>query len=128
MAILSLPPLIRTTLVVWLRKEQGHSTEIGQKLGLFLASSAVTLLVVMTILPTAFLTFCFTCLGLAAVKESFGKPLGADEPILFLISGLVALIVSGGLSYLVFSKWIRNRWQQDTNLAEYRWRHADVDQ
>ncbi len=105
LAVLSLPPVIRTCLVVYRRKTQGRNVTPTEKIGLYLVSFFVTALILTVLAVAGFATFFVVCLG------TYGgtlKGLGLG----MVIGGIVALVVIGLLCWPAVL-WIRHRWRKD---------------
>lgn len=115
-AVLALPALIRTVLVVRLRQAKGKPINDGQKFGLFLASLGTTYIITfVTFLATAgvfigaSITLLFaTCL--VAVTNPRGP--NPDMEKLMMIVGVICLVVAAAV-LLGFSFWVRDRWRRD---------------
>lgn len=108
-SVLLAPPLVRTWLVLGRRRELGRAIGIGERIGLFLGSFAVTAVIVSVVTVATVGTFCATCLGLYAASQHSDKLVGP----FMIAAGSVAITVFGILIWL-FTKWIRARWRRDT--------------
>jgi hypothetical protein len=110
MAILALPAFIRTLLVVRKRKILGRPVSTEAKVGLYLGSFGVTLVVTVVTIFASALTFCMSCLGGIAVTNGGS---GGSETLVMLIAFGFTLAVAGVLMW-AFSLWIISRWRRDT--------------
>ena len=100
MAILAVPPLIRTIALTQVKAHQQRSLSTGEQLLMFLGSFGVTLVVSLVVLVSGFGTFCFVCLS--AGTES-------AVPLALLVGCAVSLAVC-----LPMLLWIRARWRRHT--------------
>jgi hypothetical protein len=106
LAIVSMPPLVRTMIVVQRRQERGLEVNSEEKVGLFIASLTVTIVVSAVALFLSLSTFCGAFL-VTTSNTGIGVP-----------TGLLTLVISAVLIILAiwfFWKWIRRRWQRDVN-------------
>ncbi len=110
MAVLALPAFIRTLMVVEQRKKSGKPVSTNAKVGLYLGSFGVTLVVTIVTVFASALTFCLSCLGGLALMTNSGQRY-SEGMIIFIAIGLTILVT--GLLIWAFSKWIRNRWRRD---------------
>ena len=111
LALLTIPPWIRTTLVVFKRSRAGMETGNLQKAMLFVGSAFVTWLVLFVALASCCLTFCFACWAVIIYENPNGG--GNFHEYYFWILGAVTL-ATFLLITLAFTPWIRYRWIRDT--------------
>lgn len=109
MAILAFPAFIRTLLVVRKRKMLGRPVSTEAKVGLYLGSFSVTLVVTLVTVFASALTFCFSCLGGMVVAEGFQ---GSESLVMLIAFGFTTAVA--GVLMWAFSKWIISRWRRDT--------------
>lgn len=109
LALLAVPPAIRTAMVVRRRKDGGLKTSGAEKATLFVMSAFVTWVIVICLISSCCLTFCGVCAG--GLLLSGGNP---DEQVLLMFAGAVTLVV-GILVVWAFSFWIRGRWRRDVS-------------
>ncbi len=108
--ILLAPVLLRTSLVLRRRREQGEHVPLGQKFAL-VGVSLVVATVIATITCVASVgTFCGICLGLYSVG---GDAVAWPATI---VAGLAAVFAT--VTTLVAStKWVRRRYERDANAS-----------
>ena len=111
MAIVALPPLIRTSLLVRRKKRMGISIDPISKVGLFVGSMGVTIVITVVTTVVALLTFCLSCFGTFMFAGKFGSGPAREGPLIFFAAGLTLTVVAA-LVY-AFSKWIKGRWERD---------------
>ncbi len=102
LAIVSLPPLVRTMFVVQRRQERGLEVNSEEKVALFIVSLTVTIAVSSVTLFLGLFTFCGAFLF---TSTHSGWPVG-----------LLTLFISAALTILAiwfFSNWIRRRYNRD---------------
>jgi hypothetical protein len=115
MAVCALPALIRTLMVVHQRKKSGKPISTEAKVGLYLGSFGVTLIVtVVTVIASvgaSIVALIFSCFAVMAGAQ------GADSPesLVYIAVAFTAVftIFVAGLVVFAFSLWIRRRWQHD---------------
>jgi hypothetical protein len=108
LALLAVPPAIRTVMVVKQRQSAGQATGGTEKATLFLVSAFVTWVIVVALVASCCLTFCGVCAG--GLVLSGGSP---DEQLLLLLAGSATVVVAI-LVLWAFSYWIHARWRRDT--------------
>jgi hypothetical protein len=108
LALLAVPPAIRTVMVVKKRKFAGQATSGPEKTALFLVSALVTWVIVISLVSACCLTFCGVCVG--GYTLSGGN---IDEGMAMLFAGSCTAVVAI-LILWAFSYWIRVRWWRDT--------------
>ena len=113
LAVLSIPPFVRTLMVVNRRKAMGQQVSGGRKAGLFLGSLGVTLLITWATMFAAAIAFFFSCLGAFAFLDP-GASGGANVEAVFLWITIGFTLTFTGLVLWAFSFWIRARWRRDT--------------
>ena len=106
LSIIAVPPFIRTLMLVRRRKVKGQEVSPAAKVGLYLGSLGVTLVITYVTLFASILTFCLSCVGIFAVSG------GSGEQGAFLIATIMSLAVAG-LILWAFSSWVRHRWRRD---------------
>lgn len=113
LAILALPPLVRTLLVVQRRKKSGRGTGTSSKIGLYLESLIVTGVVV-TALVTTILGSLIVSLFVMCTA-GLGTNRNSDLlPVLGILCGVLSLVVLA-MCIWPFWTWIRARWRRDTS-------------
>lgn len=100
MAVLVLPPLVRTVLVARSRAAHQLPTSAVDQVALFVGSFGVTLTVGTVVLVSAFGTFCFVCLSTGTEKA--------------LPAAMIAAGVAGLAASIPMFFWIRHRWLSHT--------------
>lgn len=105
LGVFTIPPWIRTALVMRRRSATGLETSTAASVSLFVGSLLVTWLILFSALVCCTLTFCFACIGALTMSR--------DERVVFPMAGIAALAVFLGI-VLVFSPWIRSRFRRDT--------------
>ena len=106
LSIIAVPPFIRTLMLVRRRKVKGQEVSTAAKVGLYLGSLGVTLVITYVTLIASLLTFCLSCMGVFAAGG------GNNETGAFAVAILLSLAIAGLLVW-AFSKWVRYRWQRD---------------
>jgi len=101
MAILFVPPMVRTIVVAQHRVAQRRPTSSSEQVLLFAGSFGVTLVVSLVVLVSAFGTFCFVCLSGGGDEQTI--------PVALLSAGVATLASCVPLFY-----WIRYRWRRHT--------------
>jgi hypothetical protein len=101
LAILSVPAMVRTGMVVQQRGRLGKPVPTERKVLWFLGSLMVTTIVSAVVIVASVGTFCAVCLSA-----------GTDEaiPVALLFAGAVTIGV-----VTICVRWIRRRWQSDVN-------------
>jgi sterol desaturase/sphingolipid hydroxylase (fatty acid hydroxylase superfamily) len=102
LAIVSLPPLVRTMFVVQRRQERGLEVNSEEKVALFIVSSTVTIVVSSVTLFLGLFTFC-GAFPFTSTQSGWSV-------------GLLTLFISTALTILAiwfFSNWIRRRYNRD---------------
>ena len=110
MAVLALPAFIRTLLVIQRKNRLGNPVSGGAKIGLYLGSFGVTLIVTVVTLFASALTFCLSCMGGLVVSDRVGNT-GSEQVVMLIAFGFT--IAVAGLLLWAFSYWIRYRWRRD---------------
>ena len=106
-ALFTIPPWIRTALVVYKRSRSGLPTGNVEKTALFFTSALLTTLILFAMTISCILTFCITCFAALAEPDYFND--GTFGLVLF--GGIITAFV---MVLLLFSPWIRWRWARDT--------------
>ncbi|HMP80524.1 MAG TPA: hypothetical protein PKD54_13800 [Pirellulaceae bacterium] len=106
LAILALPPLIRTALVVNKRRANALGTETHQVVAMFFSSMFVTIVTFLAVSITAFGTFCGLCFVSSGVVNI------NNNLVMLCIAGCSLLSAMGVL--IASSFWFRQRWRRDT--------------
>jgi hypothetical protein len=101
MAIMAVPPLVRTLLVTHKRIQQNRAVSATDRVLLFAGSFGVTLVVSFVVLISSLATFCFVCIS-------------AENPKFIPIALLVSVVTVTLFCLFVF--WIRARWRRDTQV------------
>ena len=116
MAVCALPAFIRTWMVVQRRKQQGRPVAPEAKIGLYLGSFGVTLIVAVVTIVAA-LGACIVALVIScfAVLSSSSGMNSSPEGLFYVAMALTAIftLFIAGLVFYAFSIWIRQRWQRD---------------
>lgn len=99
LAIVAMPALVRTALVVGHQSNHGKQVPAHRKISLFLGSLATSVIVLIVVLVAAVGSFCAVCLGAGSEKA---VPLAA----------LVAISITGVVVSFLW-KWLRSRWRRD---------------
>ncbi len=108
LSIFSLPPLVRTTILIRHRLKSGLPVETGSKVVWFLASLGTTMLITFATCCLSFVAFFVSCLVMIPIAGQ-----GSGEQILLAVASIFTLIVAGLVLWL-FSFWMRARWRRDT--------------
>jgi hypothetical protein len=114
LAVVSIPPFVRTILLVRRRKQQGKNVSAGAKVSLYLGSFGVTLVVTCVTLFMSLSAFFFSCLGAYSLSRGQGMRSGSEE-FSMTIATVFSLAIAGLLIWS-FSHWIRSRWRRDFKL------------
>ena len=101
LAILCVPAMVRTGMVVQRRGQLGKPVPIERKVLWFLGSLMVTTIVATVVIVASVGTFCAVCLS-AGTEQAV--------PVALLVAGAVTL---GVLTICI--RWIRRRWRSDVN-------------
>lgn len=117
--LLTVPPLVRTSLVVLRRTREGIETGRAATIAMFFGSSMVTLLMVCVTLVSCVLSFCFVCLAVASAANSTGGKSVKDLNEILLPTSIITIAISVGLVLLMFSPWIIHRWKRDTREKQW---------
>jgi hypothetical protein len=104
LAIVALPPFIRTLLVSAKRIQRHQTVSTLDRVLLFAGSFGVTLVVGIVVLISSIGTFCVVCLS------------SGDEKMI-PVALLIAFLASAGVCVPLFY-WIRYRWRRDTRIDE----------
>ncbi|QEG20224.1 hypothetical protein [Mariniblastus fucicola] len=108
LALMAIPPWIRTTLVVFKRSKTGLATDNFARATLFFGSAMVSWLVLAVSLVSCFLTFCAVCwVTLINGPERMND--SSTQYLLYGTLGVTFLVILG-----IFSPWILYRWKRDT--------------
>lgn len=105
LALLTIPPWIRTALVMRRRSKAGLETSRVASVSMFVGSVFVTWLILFIALISCFLTFCFACIGALTVSR--------EESGVLMIAGFAALSVFFVI-VAAFTPWIRHRFRRDS--------------
>ncbi|MEQ1906691.1 MAG: hypothetical protein ABL888_21070 [Pirellulaceae bacterium] len=108
LTICSLPPLIRTVILVRRRVKTGLPVEAGSKVVWFLGSLGTTILITFVTCCLSFAAFFGSCLVMLPIADR-----GGDIEPLFVIA-IAASLIAAGLVLWLFSFWMRARWRRDT--------------
>lgn len=109
LAIGSVAPIVRMTMVVRKRAQRGLDTPRWQQYALYFSSLWVTSIVLWTTGLAAFLAFCFSCLGVAVVTRGSEFSIA----VALLVAGVVVVFLGW-----IFSGWIRKRWRKDIGAPD----------
>ena len=109
LALVTIPPWVRTTLVVFKRSRSGLETGNLQKTTMFVGSALVTWLVLFVALTSCCLTFCALCWGVMLT----GADRLNDQTLMYVLWGAVGATFI--LVVLAFTPWMRYRWTRDVN-------------
>ena len=105
LALLTIPPWIRTTLVMRRRSKAGLETSKVASVSMFVGSVFVTWLILFVALISCFLTFCFACIGALSVAR--------EDSVAVSMAGFAALAVFIVI-ILAFTPWIKHRFRRDS--------------
>ena len=103
MAILVVPPLIRTVVIAQHRAAHHRPSSTSEQILLFVGSFGVTLVVSLVVLVSTFGTFCFVCLTAGTEKAI---------PVAMFSAGVATLATCVPLFF-----WSRHRWRRHTNVS-----------
>ncbi len=110
LALMTIPPWIRTTLVVWRRSKTGLPTSHLSKASLLFGSVMITWLILFVSLVSCLLTFCIACFGAIVVAET--SQVAASTILIVTFVGTFLLILAA------FSPWIKGRWNRDVTRGK----------
>ena len=110
LAIVSLPPFIRTLMLVQKKKKMGRDIPTATKVSLYLGSLGVTIVITFVTLFGSLIAFCLSCFGAFAFAQ--GANGRRAEEFAFGTAILLTLAMIA-LMLWAFSKWVRRRWRRD---------------
>ena len=110
LSIFSLPPLIRTTILVRRRVKSGLPVDASSKVAWYLGSLGTTLVITFATCCLSFGAFFVSCLVFLPLAERRGT--GSE---VLAIACTTSVIVAGLVLWL-FSFWLRSRWRRDTKV------------
>lgn len=105
LALLTIPPWIRTVLVMRRRSKAGLETSKVARVSMFVGSVFITWLILFIALVSCFLTFCFACIGALSVAK--------EDSAAISIAGVAAFSVFVVI-VLAFVPLIRHRFRRDS--------------
>ena len=107
LALMTIPPWVRTTLVVVKRKRSGLPTSKLATASMLFGSALVTWAILAVALVSCFLTFCAAC-WIVLIND----PRSSQNYISWVLIG--TLVGTFVVILLAFTPWIRSRWKRDT--------------
>ena len=115
-SLISLPPLIRTILVVH-KKKTIQSVPRWTLVGMYLDSLIVTIIIVVVTLACVGGVFFGVCIAETTVRSAITGRGTLPGPLVVFVSGGLAFL-AGCMIVWIFANWVRQRWVRDTTINQ----------